>query len=235
MKEVLSFQNEKSDKFWRVETNGEIMVTNWGKSGTNGRWQLTEFDSCEECEKEAAKLIASKRKKGYETVPDFDYEGRVYFDCEDFGPNPLTSHPIFRQYFGDALYYDCGDEDAPFGSDEGSDALAILQEKYSPKMDFSSFPQKLITREWEMPYLPPEDQVDVSQEDSMRMTDQIILATALGQIKMTGAVKGELLKLAYASLNRWERLQEQLREEVTIAVIRSDLQRFEREQPQRIL
>ena len=64
MKEALFFQDDKSNKFWRVETDGSYMVTNWGKTGTNGRWQLTEFDSDEECEKEAAKLVSSKKRKG---------------------------------------------------------------------------------------------------------------------------------------------------------------------------
>ncbi len=62
MKEALLFQDDKSNKFWRVETDGSYMVTNWGKNGTNGRWQLTEFDSDEECEKEAAKLCSLKIK-----------------------------------------------------------------------------------------------------------------------------------------------------------------------------
>ena len=95
MKEALLFQDDKSNKFWRVETDGSYMVTNWGKTGTNGRWQLTEFDSDEECEKEAAKLVSSKKKKGYLVIPDFDYDEHVYFDCDEYGPHPLTSHPIF--------------------------------------------------------------------------------------------------------------------------------------------
>ncbi len=220
MKEALSFQNEKSDKFWRVETSGSFMVTSWGKAGTNGRWQLTEFDSEEECEKEAAKLVSSKRKKGYETIPDFDYDARVYFDCEEYGPHPLTSHPIFREYFSNDLYYDYGDEEAPFGSDEGSDTLAFFQEKYTPKLDFAAFPQKLMERDLEMTYLVPDDkqsdeqlkeqanqEIDgLSGEQQLLMSDQIILATALGQIKMTGKLSRELLRLAYSALNRREQL-----------------------------
>ena len=32
MKEALLFQDDKSNKFWRVETDGSYMVTNWEKT-----------------------------------------------------------------------------------------------------------------------------------------------------------------------------------------------------------
>ena len=255
MKEALFFQDDKSNKFWRVETDGSYMVTNWGKTGTNGRWQLSEFDSDEECEKEAVKLVSSKKKKGYAVIPDFNYDERVYFDCDEYGPHPLTSHPIFREYFSNDLYYDCGDEEAPFGSDEGSDTLAFLQEQYSPKLDFVNFPKKLIEKDWEMTYLEPDDsqtdeqlkeqvnkEIDgLSGEQQVLMSDQIILATAFGQIKMTGKLSKELLKLAYASLNRWERLYRLVWDwtdenpPYNILAMRPDLQRFEKEHPEKII
>lgn len=255
VKEALSFQNEKSDKFWRVETSGSFMATNWGKTGTNGRWQLTEFDSDEECEKEAKKLVSSKLKKGYEAIPDFDYNGHIYFDYNEYGPHPLTSHSIFREYFSNDLYYDCGDEEAPFGSDEGSDALAFLQEHYSPKLDFINFPKKLIEKDWEMTYLVPDDEQTDEElkeqasikidglpgEQQLLMSDQIILATAFGQIKMTGQLNKELLNLAYSSLNRWERLYHLIygwTEEIppyNILAMRPDLERFEEEHPEKII
>ena len=34
----------------------------------------------------------------------------------------------FRKYFSNEIYYDCGDEEAPFGSDEGHDAFSELEE-----------------------------------------------------------------------------------------------------------
>lgn len=255
MREALMFQNDKSNKFWRVETSGTFMVTNWGKTGTNGRLQLTEFDSEEECEREAKKLVSSKKKKGYEVLLDFDYNERVYFDCDEYGPHPLTSHPAFREYFSNDLYYDCGDEEAPFGSDEGSDTLAFLQEQYSPKLDFANFPQKLIERDWGMTYLVPDDmqsdkqlkeqagqEIDgLSGEQQILMSDQIILATTFGQIKMTGKLSRELLKLAYSSLNRWERLYHLLwdwteeKPPYNILAMRSDLTCFEEKCPERIV
>ena len=64
---TLRYIDEKSDKFWRVETLDAAMVTNWGKAGVNGKYALKEFDSEEECRKEAEKLIPPKRKRATES------------------------------------------------------------------------------------------------------------------------------------------------------------------------
>lgn len=158
MIQALHFKNEKSDKFWLVETLDSEMMVNYGKIGTTGKYEIKGFDSSEECEKEAFKLINSKKKKGYEEFPEFDRNNRYYFDDEDCGLNPLTSHPVFRKYFLDNFYYDCGDEEAPFGSDEGNDALYELQEviQKKKKINFFDFPRIIIEKIWEMDYLTPD-------------------------------------------------------------------------------
>ena len=97
MQQTLRYTDPKSDKFWRIETLANQFVVNYGKYGTNGRYEIKEFDSPEECEKQAAKLAAAKQKKGY--APAELPAGHLYFDDEEYGRNPLTSHPTFRQYF----------------------------------------------------------------------------------------------------------------------------------------
>ena len=163
MIQALHFKNEKSDKFWFVETLDSEMMVNYGKTGTTGKYEIKEFDSSEDCEKEALKLINSKKKKGYEEFPEFDRNNRYYFDDEECGLNPLTSHPTFRKYFSNEIYYDCGDEEAPFGSDEGNDALYELQEtiQKKKKINFFDFPRVLIEKIWEMDYLT----TDLKQTD----------------------------------------------------------------------
>lgn len=99
MIQALHFKNEKSDKFWLVETLDSEMMVNYGKIGTTGKYEIKGFDSSEECEKEAFKLINSKKKKGYEEFPEFDRNNRYYFDDEDCGLNPLTSHPVLENIF----------------------------------------------------------------------------------------------------------------------------------------
>lgn len=222
MKRTLRYADEKSDKFWRIETADCALVTNWGKTGTSGRYEMKEFETAEACETQAAKLAAAKIKKGYTDMPDFDAMQHFYFDTDEYGLHPLTSHPIFRQFFSDALYYDCADEEAPFGSDEGNDTLHILEEmvRKRPKMHFADFPKWLIEKEWELTYFPHASaQTDaalqaqaaqtyhnLSGAQMLLQTDQVILSTAFGQIKIMGKLDSALQALAFQSLVRMERM-----------------------------
>ena len=248
MIKTLRFKDETSDKFWRVETAGCELVVNWGKTGTAGRYDIKEFGTAEQCEKQVEKLVASKQKKGYIDMPEFDAAQHLYFDTDDYGPHPLTSHPLFRTYFFNELYYDCYDEEAPFGSDEGSDTLHVLQEvlRKRPKQMLADFPQMLIEIEWGLTYLPPKaEQTDAelreqaSQqynglpgERELLQTDQVILATAFGQVKTMGKLDATLQELAFLSLNRLERMYRLLwnwkktESPYFVAILRSDLTRF---------
>lgn len=218
----LRYTDEKSDKFWCVETLGCEMMLNWGKTGTAGRYEIKEFASEEICLKQAEKQLAAKYKKGYQEAPDFTTAGHLYFDTADFGLHRLTSNPIFRQYFADDLYYDCGDEDAPFGSDEGNDTLWILQDilRKRPKLNFADFPRWLIEDEWGLVYLPPvsgqtdEQLLELAAQSynglpgdgELLNTVQVILAAAFGQLKITGQLDDYLQSLAFLALERWEKL-----------------------------
>lgn len=65
MKTRFIYQDEKSHKFWDIETNGTDLTVQYGKVGTTGQSQTKQFLSEEECKKAADKLIAEKVKKGY--------------------------------------------------------------------------------------------------------------------------------------------------------------------------
>ena len=43
MIQALHFKNEKSDKFWFVETLESEMMGNYGKTGTTGKYEIKEF------------------------------------------------------------------------------------------------------------------------------------------------------------------------------------------------
>ena len=248
MQQALRYTDEKSDKFWRIETAVCELVINWGKTGTTGRYEIKDFDTEDECEKQAFKLVRSKEKKGYTDMQDFDAVHHLYFDTEEYGLHPLTSHPVFRACFSEELYYDCGDEEAPFGSDEGNDTLHFLEEsvRKRPKMCVADFPELLIVKEWNLTYLPPEpEQTDdelktqaaqtyhgLKGDQTLLQTDQVILATVFGQIKIMGKLDGALQVLAFRSLMRMERMYRLLwnwdKEEppYNISIMRRDLERF---------
>ena len=65
MKKQLTYKDDKSDKFWSIETNGNSFTVTYGKAGTSGASQTKTFKSEYECENEAEKLVKEKMKKGY--------------------------------------------------------------------------------------------------------------------------------------------------------------------------
>lgn len=68
MKRAFVYKDEKSNKFWLINFDGNEFAVNYGKNGTNGKYQVKEFDSEEECQKQAINLINQKIKKGYKEV-----------------------------------------------------------------------------------------------------------------------------------------------------------------------
>lgn len=243
MKEAFKFTDEKSSKFWWIDYEGTDFVVNFGKAGTTGRFQIKEFETEQECEKEALKLIAQKTKKGYTQDPDFDFQGHLYFDDEEIGLHPKTSHPNFRKYFTNKIYMDCVDEETPFGSDEGADTLYFLQEALRKNKDENllTFAQKLIEDDWEMRYIPssyPLNKEDfekllAEQEDNIMnilQTDQVIIAVAFGGIKIKGTIPDELKKLTLLAMDRIDLLSNiqgyYQGESEVIAIMRKDLHSF---------
>lgn len=248
MRETLHYKDGKSDKFWRVETEGAEMALNWGRAGTAGRYEIKVFDSEEECEREAAKLAAAKARKGYAVMQDFNAARHLYFDTDEYGLHRLTSNPVFREFFSNDLYYDCGDEEAPFGSDEGNDALRALEGtlRRKPKASLADFPRRLIENEWGLKYIPPipeqsDEELKAQAEESycglpgsgeILQTDQVVIATTLGQIKIMGESEDGLCESALMSLTRMERMYRLLwnwnekEPPYAISIMRRDIENF---------
>lgn len=211
MKRAFIYKDEKSHKFWWIDYSGCDFAVNYGKFGSIGKFEIKEFDTEEECLKQAEKLIRSKEKKGYVEDTDFDFMNRVYIDSEEYGLHPKTSHPRFAGHFTEEFYYDCGDEETPFGSDEGSDTLAFLEEaiRKNPKFNFPDYPKYLIEHDWDMEYIPvetlePEEVKKLASKKEMDMTqsDMVTYATAFGQIKITGTLSPELRERAVKAIQR---------------------------------
>lgn len=65
MKKCFIYYDEKLNKFWWIDYEGDSLVVNYGKVGSIGKFQIKEFDNEEQCLKEVSKLIVVKMKKGY--------------------------------------------------------------------------------------------------------------------------------------------------------------------------
>lgn len=201
MKKCFIYNDEKSNKFWWIDDEGDSLAINYGKVGSIGKFQTKEFDNEEQCLKEASKLIAAKMKKGYQEDPNFNYMDRYYFDDEEIGLHVKTSHPNFQCHFTDPLYVCCWDEESPFGSDEGADALNVLENslRKEPDLDCADFPQMLIETIWGMKYIAMESILEediraqlLADEMSTIQSNMITYATAFGQIKVMGKISHKL-------------------------------------------
>lgn len=218
MKHAYIFNDEKSHKFWVIDYDdiSEDLSINFGKVGTVGKYQIKEFDDNAQCQKQAQKLIDSKIKKGYVLDKNFDFINHLYFDDEEYGLNPKTSHPNFINHFTDDIYFSNFDEEAPFGSDAGADAFFDLQEyiRKNGDEDILNFPYKIMMSWGYQHYIPPSEENINDTElkklldndwDCILQLDRLIIATAFGQIKIMGKIHKKLKELALLALKRHEK------------------------------
>jgi len=137
---------------------------------------------------------------------------QLYFDDPEEGPSRDTSHPEFVRVCEDELFYDCTDDFAPFGNDDGADALSALEDWYrdGAKGTVRAFIDDKL-EEWGMaiPDLEATDRVTVNGwlEDkklatALQTTDNVVIAVAFGEAKITGRLDGGVAALARAALHR---------------------------------
>ena len=86
------FNDGKSHKFWEIERSGTTFTVRYGRVGTDGQTNTKVFDSEEDAQKEADKMVRSKVKKGYQEVasaaeaepgPDQSLEDAVLANPDD--------------------------------------------------------------------------------------------------------------------------------------------------------
>ncbi|MED5620264.1 MolR family transcriptional regulator [Ideonella sp. BN130291] len=136
-----------------------------------------------------------------------------YFDDPDEGLSAETSHPKFRELAVDSFYYDCTDEFAPFGSDDGADTLAALQEWFRRGGRPERLPQFLVdlSSGWNLGV--PAGLIQGSEAhkrawlEQDRMHEPFLqsecrarIAVAFGQLKICGELHPEIQAEALASI-----------------------------------
>ncbi len=62
----LEMKEGTSSKFWEIELKGKAFTARWGRIGTTGQSKTQPFPSPAAAQKEHDKLVAQKRKKGYQ-------------------------------------------------------------------------------------------------------------------------------------------------------------------------
>ncbi len=142
-----------------------------------------------------------------------------YFDDPDEGLARETSHPRFRALAQDDFYYDCTDEFSPFGNDDGADTLSFLEEHYQEGGTSDQVPEFIadLIEGWDFG-LPP----DIIAADEARTAAWLALnhmhesylqsvcdahvATAFGQLKITGKINPAIRAGGLAALSCHVRL-----------------------------
>lgn len=137
-----------------------------------------------------------------------------YFDDPEEGLSRSSSHPAFVRVAPEDFYYDCADDFSPFGSDDGNDTLAALQDWYQEHTDERPLVMDFLREhldDWDLPV--PEDLLMRDEaaraqwlaEDTMH--DRYLLsvcratvAMAFGQLKITGAIDDDVRQQAMQAL-----------------------------------
>ncbi|WP_133766732.1 hypothetical protein [Amnibacterium kyonggiense] len=136
-------------------------------------------------------------------------------DDEDFELPP--AHPAFRRIFSDPLYDDQGDEFAPFGSDEGWDAMAEIVEDFTP-LDPDVTLRDLAEDVLEL----EDDEFDATGLDETEDTDFALLGVGFTILRLTGRIDDEgRRRLITAVARQQERFGDEL---ATLRRIAADLE-----------
>ena len=166
-------------------------------------------------------------------------ETKLYLDDEETGLSRETSHPNFTEHFSEEFYYDCVDDESPFGNDNGADTLYELEDLFKSgdyEGKILGLPKKIVSVVWDFHYLEPDNfskkkitELIEKDEYSLIATDQVIIAVALGEIKITGKIEPKLKELALKAMKRQKIVFELLGYEGsgTYDKIMSDLESFE--------
>ena len=73
MEKYLTYEDESSKKFWRVQTDGNQATVTFERIGTAGQSQTKTYPTSADAEKDAEKQASAKVKKGYsEATPPAD-------------------------------------------------------------------------------------------------------------------------------------------------------------------
>ncbi|NHZ33152.1 hypothetical protein [Massilia rubra] len=140
---------------------------------------------------------------------------QYYFDYDE-GMNRDNCHPRFAKLASEDFYYNECDDFSPFGSDTGHDTLTMLQDWYQEggrDRHIASFVRRLFA-DWDCP-IPKgmwraqaaemERWLALDELNERFLTDEwrVRVATAFGQLRISGDIDGGMLEEALMS-NRFQ-------------------------------
>jgi uncharacterized protein YfeS len=130
---------------------------------------------------------------------------------------PETAHPRARQLMKEEFLWDCVDEEAPFGSDEGADAYYEFRDwrarnKKKKLTDclawimqgekLKNYNEKLCTNQAIERDLENPDEAFLGEDYDMFTLDATVIATALGQLLDEGRIDPEAKPFVRVAIKR---------------------------------
>jgi uncharacterized protein YfeS len=125
--------------------------------------------------------------------------------------SPETAHPQAAQILADEFFWDCTDENSPFGNDTGADALDFFREWRAehPRTNPVESLRKILEELFGVPDAhwnavePFEVQALLDETaDDVFVRDDTVIAVAFGQIVLEGKVDAEIKRRAMLALQR---------------------------------
>ena len=135
------------------------------------------------------------------------------FDEEDdelWVLSPENSHPNAVAILTDEFYWDCGDDNSPFGNDTGADTLEHFREwreKHWMETPITFLDKLLdewdVTNDfWDVTDAAEAQKLREQDEFSFNLRDEAIIALAFGQLLLAGKVDAEPKRLALLAIER---------------------------------
>jgi uncharacterized protein YfeS len=140
----------------------------------------------------------------------FGHRRAAVMDDEEWELAPENAHPKAQAALTDEYFWDCTDDNSPFGNDTGADTLAFFREwrRDHPRGEPLRFLSGLM-RDWEVTddHWDATDPAEVarlvvSDRFSFVTRDDAIIALAFGQIVLAGRVDPEVKQRALTALHR---------------------------------
>jgi uncharacterized protein YfeS len=131
-------------------------------------------------------------------------------DEEEWALAPENAHPNARALMAEPFFWDCVDEDAPFGNDTAADVLVFFRDwrQANPTASPLAFLGELLGS-WEIAdehwdVATPEEVAELLKMDEAGQTtrDDAALALALAQLALEGSVDAEVRQRALLAARR---------------------------------
>ena len=128
---------------------------------------------------------------------------RVFPGSSDWELDPKFAHPRARKLFSEDFFWDAIDDHAPWGSDEGADALAFFGQAHSQNgtpPNPLEFTQEYVAENWSKQR--PADNLEHVQIETFSAAHLAVIAIVLGMYLIHGYVPSDLKAFGLEAIER---------------------------------